>query len=935
MPSTLTIARQRRHRRQQTRSSARQRSQRAFFGFGFIVSAVLVVASLGVALAYSSLVRGLPPVAELPVLLNPRNGQLLQPTRLYDRSGQHLLASLSPTDGPRLYALFDQFPPGLIYATVAAAQPDFWTSPGYVRSGWQDPQTHPTLAQDLVFNLLLRDRPASPLRAIHERMLAAQVTSTYGRDQVMEWYLNSADYGHYAYGAEAGAQLYLGKSVTQIDLSEAALLAAISQAPALNPIDAPKAAEQNRLKVIDAMLAQGMITRDQAADMAREVPATRTQLPAEQTGIAPAFVNLALAQLDAHFGAGRLERGGMVIRTSLDYDLQVQAACTLQAELARLTGSTGAPPANPDGSTCQAANLLPALQPGESLAGASASALVLDPQTGQVLAAVGDLQNGAQAAVLSAHPAGTSISPFIYLTGFSRGFNPASLGWDIPGSTPALGQVYHGPVRLRTALANDYIPPAAHLLDLMGQDSVENVAASFGLDLPSEAHLLQDDVSLSPLDLASAYAIFADSGAQAGQNIQDGGLDPVTVLQVTGIDHSIWADWTTAQTRSVVSPQLAYLMNQVLSDETARWPSLGHPNPLEIGRPAGAKLSHSLDLSAAWTIGYTPQRVAVVWLGTGSGAVTPRFSADIWHALMQYALRSLPTVRWDTPSGIVTVSVCDPSGMLPTAACPNVVSEVFLDGRQPVQADTLYQTFQVNAETGLLATVFTPPELVQERTYMVLPAEALAWAKSAGIPAPPSAYDTLQEPVSSPDVHITVPELFSDGRSKILVSGSAAGADFASYRLEYGQGLYPQEWYLVGPDSKTPVTEGPLGEWDTSGLNGLYALRLMVVRGDQRVDQAVVQVTLDNTPPQVAVTYPQNGQTVLAAQEPQLALQAQASDAFLVSVDFYIDDQLVGNSASAPFGVVWDAKAGAHTLRVVATDRAGNTAEATIQFSVK
>ncbi len=138
----------------------------------------------------------------------------------------------------------------------------------------------------------------------------------------------------------------------------------------------------------------------------------------------------------------------------------------------------------------------------------------------------------------------------------------------------------------------------------------------------------------------------------------------------------------------------------------------------------------------------------------------------------------------------------------------------------------------------------------------------------------------------------------------------------------------------IGADSHTPVTEGLLGEWDTTGLNGLYALRLMVVRSDQRVDQAVVQVTLDNTPPQVAITYPQAGQTISAAQEPQVALQAQASDPFLTKVDFYVDDVLVGESSLAPFGVVWTAKTGGHTLKVVATDRAGNTAEAEIKFTV-
>jgi hypothetical protein len=221
------------------------------------------------------------------------------------------------------------------------------------------------------------------------------------------------------------------------------------------------------------------------------------------------------------------------------------------------------------------------------------------------------------------------------------------------------------------------------------------------------------------------------------------------------------------------------------------------------------------------------------------------------------------------------------------------------------------------------------------RTYLVLPPQAAQWAETAGIATPPSAYDTLQIPPVLPDVHITAPGMFADERGKIEVRGSAAGADFTSYRLEYGQGLYPQGWVQIGADSTTPVSEGLLGEWNTSGLDGLYALRLMVVHSDQRVVQAVVQVTLDNTPPQVAISYPQAGQELSITQEPKVALQAQVNDPFLEKVEFYIDDIRVGTSDESPFGVIWQAFIGSHNLRVVAVDLAGNTATATITFSVK
>ncbi|MBE3075244.1 MAG: hypothetical protein IMZ75_09915 [Actinobacteria bacterium] len=177
--------------------------------------------------------------------------------------------------------------------------------------------------------------------------------------------------------------------------------------------------------------------------------------------------------------------------------------------------------------------------------------------------------------------------------------------------------------------------------------------------------------------------------------------------------------------------------------------------------------------------------------------------------------------------------------------------------------------------------------------------------------------------------------MFADGRGRLKILGSAAGADFLSYRLEYGHGLYPPAWVQIGTDSPAPRSESLLGEWDTTGLDGLYALRLMVVRSDQRVEQALVQVTLDNTPPQVAISYPQAGQELNAAQEPQVALQAQVNDPFLANVEFYVDGVLAGESDLAPFGAIWTAGAGPHTLRVVASDRVGNTAEATIDFTVK
>ena len=210
---------------------------------------------------------------------------------------------------------------------------------------------------------------------------------------------------------------------------------------------------------------------------------------------------------------------------------------------------------------------------------------------------------------------------------------------------------------------------------------------------------------------------------------------------------------------------------------------------------------------------------------------------------MQVATQDLPLESWAKPEDVSVVNVCDPSGMLPTADCPVLVSEVFLNGNEPVQADTMYRRFAINRETGLLATVFTLPQLIEERVYLVVPADARAWAEGAGLAIPPSNYDVIQPPQTDPDVNIASPALFAEVSGNVKITGTAAGDDFSSYRVLVGQGLNPREWIQVAEGS-APVTNDLLAAWDTQGLSGLYAIQLQVVRSDQRVDTAIIQVTI-------------------------------------------------------------------------------------------
>ena len=211
---------------------------------------------------------------------------------------------------------------------------------------------------------------------------------------------------------------------------------------------------------------------------------------------------------------------------------------------------------------------------------------------------------------------------------------------------------------------------------------------------------------------------------------------------------------------------------------------------------------------------------------------------------MQTASASLAPDGWSAPPGITEMDVCDPSGLLPTNDCPTVVREIFLNGFETAQADDLFRGYQINRETGLLATVFTPPELVERRVFMVVPGEAREWAASAGLPVPPEAYDAIQVHAPNPNVNITAPALFADVNGKIQILGTADGQGFQYYRIQVGQGLNPREWIQIGGDVTAPVTNDLLAEWDTSGLSGLYAIQLIVVYEDQRVEIAITQVTV-------------------------------------------------------------------------------------------
>ncbi len=190
------------------------------------------------------------------------------------------------------------------------------------------------------------------------------------------------------------------------------------------------------------------------------------------------------------------------------------------------------------------------------------------------------------------------------------------------------------------------------------------------------------------------------------------------------------------------------------------------------------------------------------------------------------------------------MDVCDPSGLLPTKDCPTTVGEVFLSGNEPAQTDTLFRTYIVNRETGFLATVFTPPELVEDKVFMIVPPEAQAWAKAANIPVAPASYRRHPGPAGRPGCAHQRTRAVQRSERQGAVPRDGLRRGLRPLSPAGRAGAQPAVVDRRDRTLRTRIEDGLLGAWDASGLSGLYAVELQVVRTDQQIDTAITQVTV-------------------------------------------------------------------------------------------
>ena len=976
MPSAAHIIRRRRVRK--ARKGARRRRAGLWALVMAVVLFALVIAPLAatVGLAawlYAQAASHLPPPSET-LYLDP----LIGVTRLTDRSGNTLLYAVEdPLGSQRHWLELADLPPYVIDAALLAEDPDYLETANFdaihaLSQLWRYILGIPLELDDSITDRLVRNAalPLARPSGLDESLLAIVLTAESERllsaEELLEWHLNTNDYGNDAYGIEAAAQVYLGKSAQALSLDEAALLAAIAPNPHLNPLDNELAAREQQADLLLKLFSRGLIDQpqfEQASAVMTDIKGDFIPRPA----IAPAFAIYARRQAEEILnnegldGARLVARGALEITTSLDLNLYFQSECVIRAHLDRLNGGSGDVLALDDSPCAAADGLAPPLAVDGSLAPNTGALVMIDVGRGEILSLVGD-------ATATAHQPGTLLHPFVYLEGFLRRlFTPASMVYDIPRAFPgpADGLIYtpvnpdgrfRGPLNLRDAMAAGLLPPAVQAANRRGIAPIIRTAHQIGLNSLDENRygldILARGGEVSALDATYAYSVFAGMGMMRGlaaEPIARGyrGRDPVAVLRIADADGRVlWAydDVRQSSQTVILEPSLAYLVNDILADHDARQRVLGSEGQtLRLPRPAAVVHGVSADKRDSWTIGYTPNIVLGVHLGRGDGSGMSidgerQGSAPIWRALMNdvHQRNELPPENWQRPPDIEEHLVCDISGLIPADAdaCPTR-REIVPAGTR-LQTDTYWQTYEINTETEQLATANTPADLRAEKVYFVPPDDALEWWTENGHPLPPSQYGTVSRPTGLKAAQIVRPADFAYVGGVVDVRGRINGRPAADVQLAYGQGANPREW--AGVDLR-PADDGSgavAGRWDTAALSGVYTLKLTAVFDDGGSDVDTRLVTLDNTAPSIEIRTSSAADVIEYPAQTVVSLVADASDNLTIArVEFYQNDELLGIDREWPYGFEYDiAGVGVEVFRARVFDQVGNSAASDITVQI-
>ncbi|MFH1089716.1 MAG: transglycosylase domain-containing protein [Candidatus Uhrbacteria bacterium] len=772
--------------------------------------------SIFILAAFAFISRDLPD----PNSLSDRS--ISQSTKIYDRTGEHLLYEIHGDENRTLVKLASYFceneagsleldPNGIpliaLQATIAAEDRGFCSHYGFSIKGYLRAFVNnllgksgggSTLTQQLVKNAILTNEHKIS-RKIKELILSIEIERRYSKDEILQIYFNEVPYGSTNYGIESAAQHYFKKSVKDITLSEAAILAALPQRPSALLND-PELLLARRDWILDSMFDEGFITEEQKNTAKAEVINVQNEIT--NSGIeAPHFVFYVRQLLEEQLNLDPrlVEEGGLKVITTLDYDKQKMA----EEEVTKGVDDRG-----------------------EKYGFNNAALVAEDPKTGQILAMVGskdyfdDDIDGQVNIATSLRQPGSSFKPIVYTAGFIKGYTPNTILWDVKtdfgnGYSPNDYDLKErGPLTIRQALQGSLNIPAVKMVYLVGVENALKFAESLGYNSFTDRSrfglaIVLGGAEVKLLEHVGAYSVLANEGLKQ---------ESTAILKVEEPGGNVLYEWKEDEGKKIIEPNFTRMISNVLSDNASRIYVFGEGNYLHFdNRPVAAKTGTTNDYNDAWTMGYTPSLVTGVWVGNSDGSDMSRgadgsiIAAPIWNAFMQRALDGSAVESFTAP-------------------------EIPVTGKAVLDGQTTQQTVVIDKASGKLATEYTPASYKETKTFAeyhdilfyvnkdepqgAVPTDPAvdpmfaAWEAAVqswidrkevetGISIEqgtvPTEYDDVHLPVNFPSVTIESPAKNSSFETRGITIAANAGAPRGVRLLEF----YIDGYYL-GSVSQTP-----------------------------------------------------------------------------------------------------------------------------------
>lgn len=839
---------------------------------------------------------------------------------IQDASGREI-ARLADA-GDRTEVRLDQISPNFIHAVVSTRNPTFFSDPGWdtgtTISAWFDSisggnriTAEKTITQLVAENLVLGGGNTSATDA-DLIVVAGELSKRYSKEFILELFLNEFPFGNNTYGVEAASRFYLGKSARELNIAEAALLAAIMENPGgVNPVS-NRQIKAPLVDVATRMSQVGCITMPTGTGATTQVCVTPNDIdqicqdnqpnscslafisnlagvellpytPRRLTTQYPHFVQLVRQQLEAVYGQDLYTRG-FTVKTTLNPTIQDAAQTRLRQHITSLSGS-----------------------------GINTGAVVyIDNASGAVRAYIGspDFNNaaiqGQRDHLRDFLPAGSTIAPLIYATaleGFDKNGNgaidlgeyhtPASIVWDVQSTytnstnnasfTPLnTDNRFYGAVALREALSSQFASAMVRTYLDYGEGAFRTMAEKLGISFSPDAvfgpQTGAGETLVRPIDLVSAYSTIASGGAHRHwfviDSITDSDGNPVAL-----------PDILKRPEQPAFTAQTAFLLSNILSDDLARNQLLIPRNSALtiVNKPNQGFVAAIAGQNAArtnfWTIGLTNSYSIGVWVGTPD-AQTPipqqtglTAAAPLWNALMRQLVESLPATanaNFPNPGAISTEAVCPLTGSKFTTGCPAAQrNEIFAASKLPPEPGSdhsLVVSKAINTWTNQLANEFcnNADDTIQRiflnttdtaviNYFQTNEGRALAQrlGLNAGVsPVPTVGCDQNYAPAT---VVIGAP---SNGQTLIgrvdIIGQVAANADFSRYSIEVAPAGTQNFTALPGfpVSNQQPNPNSVLGAWDTTALqSGSYTLRVTAISTFGGYIQRSVTVTLNNPTP--------------------------------------------------------------------------------------